>query len=43
MNFAKNMKCLRCNGELEFQERFKSLQEDEDHLPLKKGDWICEK
>ncbi|KAG6517589.1 hypothetical protein ZIOFF_020985 [Zingiber officinale] len=41
LNFAKNMKCLHCNGES--QERFKRLQEDENHLPLKKGDWICEK
>lgn len=41
LNFAKNIKCLRCNGE--FEERFKRLQEDQEHLPLKKGDWICEK
>ncbi|XP_010916201.1 uncharacterized protein [Elaeis guineensis] len=41
LNFAKNIKCLRCNGE--FQERLKRLQEDQEHLPLKKGDWICEK
>ncbi|WOL11617.1 hypothetical protein Cni_G20381 [Canna indica] len=41
LNFAKNMKCLRCNGESE--ERFKKLREDQEHLPLKKGDWICGK
>ncbi|XP_008777784.2 zinc finger protein VAR3, chloroplastic [Phoenix dactylifera] len=41
LNFAKNIKCLRCNGE--FQERLKRFQEDQEHLPLKKGDWICEK
>ncbi|KAI4313711.1 hypothetical protein L6164_026667 [Bauhinia variegata] len=40
-NFARNIKCLRCN-EL-FQERIKQLQQDQDHLPLKKGDWICNK
>ncbi|GAB4828721.1 hypothetical protein Ancab_018389 [Ancistrocladus abbreviatus] len=41
LNFAKNMKCLRCNGV--FQDRLKKMNEDQDHLPLKKGDWICEK
>lgn len=41
LNFAKNIKCLRCNGE--FQERYQLLHEDHEHLPLKKGDWICKK
>ncbi|PKA52367.1 Zinc finger protein VAR3, chloroplastic [Apostasia shenzhenica] len=43
LNFAKNVKCLRCDGV--FQERLAKLREreDGDHLPLKKGDWICEK
>nr|CAD1832576.1 unnamed protein product [Ananas comosus var. bracteatus] len=41
MNFAKNIKCLHCNGE--FQVRYKMLHEDQEHLPLKKGDWICKK
>ncbi|GAB2296944.1 hypothetical protein Dimus_031048 [Dionaea muscipula] len=42
LNFARNIKCLRCNGVI--QDRFgKSEGEDHDHLPLKKGDWICEK
>ncbi|CAL9781727.1 unnamed protein product [Musa acuminata subsp. burmannicoides] len=43
LNFAKNITCLRCNGQ--FQERFKmlQLQEEHGHLPLKKGDWICQK
>ncbi|XP_062214797.1 zinc finger protein VAR3, chloroplastic-like [Phragmites australis] len=41
LNFAKNIKCLRCNGE--FQERYQLLHEDQEHLPLKKGDWICKK
>lgn len=41
LNFAKNIKCLRCDGV--FQERLAKLREDGDNLPLKKGDWICEK
>ncbi|PUZ37362.1 hypothetical protein GQ55_9G113500 [Panicum hallii var. hallii] len=41
LNFAKNIKCLRCDGE--FQERYQLLHEDQEHLPLKKGDWICKK
>ncbi|EXC16426.1 Zinc finger protein [Morus notabilis] len=41
LNFAKNIKCLRCDGL--YQERLKQLREDQDHLPLKKGDWICDK
>ncbi|XP_059649698.1 zinc finger protein VAR3, chloroplastic-like [Cornus florida] len=39
LNFARNIKCLRCDGL--FQERLKKLGEDQEHLPLKKGDWIC--
>ncbi|WVZ60252.1 hypothetical protein U9M48_010299 [Paspalum notatum var. saurae] len=41
LNFAKNIKCLRCDGE--FQERYQLLHEGQEHLPLKKGDWICKK
>ncbi|KXG37731.1 hypothetical protein SORBI_3001G116800 [Sorghum bicolor] len=41
LNFAKNIKCLRCDGE--FQERYQLLHEDQEHLPLKKGDWICKR
>ncbi|KAK8930479.1 hypothetical protein KSP39_PZI016874 [Platanthera zijinensis] len=41
LNFAKNIRCLRCTGV--FQERLAKLREDGHHLPLKKGDWICEK
>ncbi|XP_041013313.1 zinc finger protein VAR3, chloroplastic-like [Juglans microcarpa x Juglans regia] len=41
INFAKNIKCLRCDGL--FHERLKQLREVQDHLPLKKGDWICDK
>ncbi|KAK9277769.1 hypothetical protein L1049_007316 [Liquidambar formosana] len=41
LNFARNIKCLRCDGL--FQERLKKLGEDQDHLPLKKGDWLCDK
>ncbi|XP_044367400.1 uncharacterized protein [Triticum aestivum] len=41
LNFAKNIKCLRCDGE--FQERYHLMHEDQDHLPLKKGDWICKR
>ncbi|XP_061354772.1 uncharacterized protein LOC133299329 [Gastrolobium bilobum] len=39
MNFARNIKCLRCDSL--FEERIKQLQEDNNLLPLKKGDWIC--
>ncbi|ONK75317.1 uncharacterized protein A4U43_C03F15590 [Asparagus officinalis] len=41
MNFAKNIKCLRCSGVS--QEKLDKLREEREHLPLKKGDWICEK
>ncbi|XVE85472.1 hypothetical protein DITRI_Ditri17bG0093300 [Diplodiscus trichospermus] len=41
LNFARNIKCLRCDGF--FEERLRQLREDQDHLPLKKGDWICER
>ncbi|XP_059447374.1 uncharacterized protein LOC132178831 [Corylus avellana] len=41
LNFAKNVKCLRCDGL--FEERLRQLCEDQNHLPLKKGDWICDK
>uniref|UniRef100_A0A0D9VY48 RanBP2-type domain-containing protein n=1 Tax=Leersia perrieri TaxID=77586 RepID=A0A0D9VY48_9ORYZ len=41
LNFAKNIKCLRCNGE--FDERYQLLHENQEHLPLKKGDWICKR
>lgn len=40
-NFARNIKCLRCDNF--FEEKLKQLQEDTNHLPLKKGDWICNK
>ncbi|CAN0903341.1 Zinc finger protein VAR3, chloroplastic [Linum grandiflorum] len=39
LNFARNIKCLRCN--VYSEERLKRLREDRDHLPLKKGDWVC--
>ncbi|KAJ4815173.1 zinc finger (Ran-binding) family protein [Rhynchospora pubera] len=41
MNFAKNMKCLKCNSESE--ERYNILREEQEHLPLKAGDWVCQK
>ncbi|KAJ3697697.1 hypothetical protein LUZ61_001402 [Rhynchospora tenuis] len=41
MNFAKNMKCLKCNSESE--ERYSILREEQEHLPLKAGDWVCQK
>ncbi|XP_042018895.1 uncharacterized protein LOC121766694 [Salvia splendens] len=41
VNFARNVKCLRCNGL--FQERLKKLSEEQGDLPLKKGDWKCDK
>lgn len=41
LNFARNVKCLRCDGL--FQERLRMLSEAQDHLPPKKGDWICDK
>uniref|UniRef100_A0A6N2M5N4 RanBP2-type domain-containing protein n=1 Tax=Salix viminalis TaxID=40686 RepID=A0A6N2M5N4_SALVM len=39
LNFARKVRCLRCDGLS--QERLKHLCEDQDQLPLKKGDWIC--
>ncbi|KAK4400087.1 hypothetical protein Sango_1114800 [Sesamum angolense] len=41
LNFARNVKCLRCDSF--FQERLRKIAEDQEHLPLKKGDWICDK
>ncbi|XP_058108287.1 zinc finger protein VAR3, chloroplastic-like [Magnolia sinica] len=41
INFARNIKCLRCDGVS--QERLRKLGEDQDHLPMKKGDWLCDK
>ncbi|CAH9107946.1 unnamed protein product [Cuscuta europaea] len=41
LNFARNIKCLRCNGLS--QERLHNLRSEQDNLPLKKGDWICDK
>ncbi|XP_057960671.1 uncharacterized protein LOC131152812 isoform X2 [Malania oleifera] len=41
INFARNIKCLRCD-EL-CQDKVQKLGEDLEHLPLKKGDWICDK
>ncbi|KAL3635948.1 hypothetical protein CASFOL_020495 [Castilleja foliolosa] len=40
-NFARNVKCLRCEGYSE--ERLRKVAEEQDNLPLKKGDWICDK
>lgn len=41
LNFSRNAKCLRCNGLN--HERLNKLRQEQDHLPLKKGDWICSK
>ncbi|XP_026380609.1 uncharacterized protein LOC113275346 [Papaver somniferum] len=41
MNFAKNAKCLRCEGFS--QQRLKRSAEDQDHPPSKRGDWLCGK
>ncbi|KAG8382712.1 hypothetical protein BUALT_Bualt05G0105900 [Buddleja alternifolia] len=41
LNFARNFKCLRCDGLSE--ERLKRLAEEQEDLPLKKGDWKCDK
>lgn len=41
MNFARNIKCLRCNELCE--DRVRKIVEDQHQLPLKKGDWLCEK
>ncbi|KAK6146734.1 hypothetical protein DH2020_020603 [Rehmannia glutinosa] len=41
LNFARNFKCLRCDGLC--QERLKKIAEEQEHLPLKKGDWLCDK
>ncbi|KAL6001367.1 hypothetical protein ACLOJK_007101 [Asimina triloba] len=40
VNFARNIKCLRCDGVS--QERLRTV-EDQSHLPMKKGDWLCDK
>ncbi|KAG2377038.1 uncharacterized protein HKW66_Vig0176120 [Vigna angularis] len=39
MNFARNIRCLRCD--CLFEEKIRQLKQDNNHLPLKKGDWIC--
>ncbi|XP_007045253.2 PREDICTED: uncharacterized protein LOC18609865 isoform X1 [Theobroma cacao] len=41
LNFARNIKCLRCDGL--YEERLRQLREGQDNLPLKKGDWICDR
>ncbi|KAM7270037.1 hypothetical protein ACFE04_029251 [Oxalis oulophora] len=41
LNFARNIRCLKCDGL--FEERLSQLRADQEHLPLKKGDWICNK
>ncbi|XP_068661763.1 uncharacterized protein [Aristolochia californica] len=41
LNFAKNIRCLQCEGL--FQERLQKLAEGQEHLPMKMGDWICDK
>ncbi|KAL7149523.1 hypothetical protein ABFS83_05G046600 [Erythranthe nasuta] len=41
LNFARNVKCLKCN--VFFEERLKKLAEEQENLPLKKGDWKCDK
>lgn len=41
MNFARNIKCLRCDGL--FEERLKKLAEEQADIPMKKGDWRCNK
>ncbi|KAL9166664.1 hypothetical protein ABFS82_05G045200 [Erythranthe guttata] len=41
LNFARNVKCLKCN--VFFEERLKKLAEEQEDLPLKKGDWKCDK
>ncbi|CAI9096765.1 OLC1v1032977C1 [Oldenlandia corymbosa var. corymbosa] len=41
LNFARNIKCLRCNSF--FQERLQNLGQDYEQMPQKKGDWICDK
>ncbi|XP_057744921.1 zinc finger protein VAR3, chloroplastic-like isoform X1 [Arachis stenosperma] len=39
LNFARNIRCLRCDSLCE--QKIKQFKEDNNHLPLKKGDWIC--
>ncbi|MED6224229.1 hypothetical protein PIB30_081953 [Stylosanthes scabra] len=39
LNFARNIRCLRCDSLCE--QKIKQFQEESNHLPLKKGDWIC--
>ncbi|ERM99580.1 uncharacterized protein LOC18427615 isoform X1 [Amborella trichopoda] len=40
MNFAKNVKCLRCDV---VPERHVNLREDGEPVGMKKGDWFCAK
>lgn len=37
MNIAGNMNCLQCDGGM------RKSKKDNNHLELKKGDWLCEK
>ncbi|XP_078444658.1 zinc finger protein VAR3, chloroplastic-like isoform X2 [Wolffia australiana] len=39
LNFAKNVKCLRCD--VVSEAKIRRFKEEFEHLPLKKGDWIC--
>ncbi|CAN6466033.1 unnamed protein product [Victoria cruziana] len=41
LNFAKNLKCLRCDGL--FQERLQQMREETEFIMMKKGDWLCDK
>ncbi|CAA0841415.1 Ran BP2/NZF zinc finger-like superfamily protein [Striga hermonthica] len=40
-NFARNIKCLRCDTFSE--ERLRKVAAEQENLPLKKGDWVCGK
>ncbi|KAF3780293.1 Zinc finger protein [Nymphaea thermarum] len=41
LNFAKNLKCLRCDGLS--QERLQKIREETEFVMMKKGDWLCDK
>lgn len=41
MNFSRNIKCLRCDSVNE--EKVRQIQEEQKNIPIKKGDWICDK
>ncbi|KZV32457.1 hypothetical protein F511_15715 [Dorcoceras hygrometricum] len=41
INLIRNFKCFNCDSLS--RERLSKIAEEMEHLPLKKGDWICDK